>query len=532
MKKLLSVFLAVIMIFSCCTLAVNALYFETSVETKYADNLKPTEKAADFKNIAYSEIIGNNGLYAVDEIQNLYGVSALNELVGKDFIEVVSAVKSTTSEKNETVEIKDKNGKPTGNYITYTSTTVTNKQLEILGVPVSFVYGDPTSSFFWKNLTAHPEYQEMKLDENDKPIPLADISKADISLLFGDVNMFLLRILKSLYSDYRFYTDENAVKCINFIGKLFYPNFSEYTTGSSIFEFRDYVYTQNGASYADEDIFFQKVSDLSGLSDLIQVNWVDYGEARSKFKPLLSLLGVAEGELLESEYLRGDKIGPAILKAVFTKIMAEGPLTYFLNIFEPLSKTYLIYYYDAIKLLFSQKEHLITQEELRTLTGLLNLIFNDNNRSNTDKFQFAPLPESKLAMINDKSEFYLVLLIYLNLNSNYLSNRVAINNLKVSVSNSRIPNNETVNASGKKTPGFKTRLIGIINGITSDHLEKIFYDGTLDSLTVENIANKPSEFFGNVKEAIARMVKKIADWFQMWIDIFTGKLEFGAGAFD
>ena len=49
---------------------------------------------------------------------------------------------------------------------------------------------------------------------------------------------------------------------------------------------------------------------------------------------------------------------------------------------------------------------------------------------------------------------------------------------------------------------------------------------------MENILGKPEEFKSNIGEAIARMIKKIADWFQMWIDIFTGKLEFGAGAFD
>ncbi len=536
MKKLLSVLLAVIMIFSCCTLAVNALYFKTSTTTTYADNLKPTESLTEVKAITYSEIIGNKGLYTQSELQNLYGVSALNQLEGNDFIEVISTVKSTTSEDVETVEIKDKNGNPTGNHITYSSTTVTNKQLEVLGVPVSFIYGDPTSTFFWKNLTAYPQYQEVKLDENKKPIPLADISKADISLLFGDVNMFLLRIMKSLYSDYRFYTDENAVKCINFIGNLFYPGFSEYADGSLIFSYRDYVYKETvnnvEVSYADEDIFFQKVSDLSGFTDLIQDNWVDYGEARSKYKPLISLLGVAEGDLLESEYLRGDKIGPAILSSAFTKIMAEGPVTYFLNIFESFTKGYLIYYYTPIKLLFSQKEHLISQEELKTITGLLNLIFNDNNRYNTDKYQFAPLPESKLGMITDKAELYLVLLVYLNLNTRYLSNSSVINNLKVTVDNSKISDRATTDENGKVTPGYQTRLIRIINGITSDHLEKMFYDGTLDSLTIENLSSKPSEFFGNAKEALSRMIKKIADWFQMWIDIFTGKLEFGAGAFD
>ena len=529
MKKLLSVFLAVIMIFSCCTLAVNALYLESSSETTYVDNLKPRESSSDYKRVNYSDIIGDNGLYTSTEL----GVTALNQLVGDDFIDVITTVKTTSEDKTEIVPVLDKNGKETGKYNTYKSTTVTKKQLEILGMPLSFMYGDPTSSFFWQNLTGYPDYQDMKKDTSGNAVPNAEISKADISLLFGDVNMFLLRIMKELYSDYRFYTDANAVKCINIIGNLFYPNFTEYPEGSKIFSQRDYVYTDSatGVPYADEAVFFQKVSDLSGFSDLIQVNWVDYGAARSKYEPVLSLLGVAEGELLESEYMRGDRIGSAILSGAFARIMAEGPITYFLGIFESLSKTYLTYYYTPIKLLFSQKESLISQEELRTLTGLLNLIFNDNNTSDVNSYQFAPLPESKLAQCDDKSEFYLMILAYLNFNTQYLSNKSVIENLKVDIRNSKI-SDETVDESGNKTAGYKTRLIKIIEGLTADHIEKIFYDGTLDSLTVENLASKPDEYMGNISEAISRIIKKIADWFQMWIDIFTGKLEFGAGAYN
>ena len=532
MKKLLSVFLAVIMIFSCCTLAVNALYLENSVETTYVDNLKPKESLSNVKAITYEGIIGENGLFTEEEFRGRYNnKQAISELSGNDFIDALSYVKTKSEDKTETVALKDKNGVETGKYVTYKSTTVTKTQLEILGMPLSFMYGDPTSTFFWKNLTAYPEYQEKKYDENKNLIPNIEISKADISLLFGDVNMFLLRIMKDLYSDYRFYTDENAVKCINFLGKLFYPDFSEYVKGSKIFSQRDYVYTSStGVPYADEEVFFQKVSDLSGFSDLIQANWIDYGAVRSKYEPVLSLVGVASGELLESEYMRGDKMGPKMLCAAFTKIMGEGPVAYFLNIFESLTKAYLPYYHTPIKLLFSQKENLISQEELKTLTGLLNLIFNDNNPSATGKYQFAPLPETKLSMTNDKSEFYLIILAYLNLNTQYLSNKSVINSLRVDILNSKISDEKVVDENGNVTAGYKTRLLKIFNAVTTDHLEKIFYDGSLDSLTIENLSGKPDEYLGNIGEAISRMIKKIADWFQMWIDIFTGKLEFGAGA--
>lgn len=524
MKKLLSVLLAVIMIFSCCTLAVNALYLETVTEKKYVDNVKDKQTVSVYDDLTYSDIVGEKGLYTKSELQSLYGVDALNRLVGDDFIEVITKVESEESEKH--IESEPMLG---GGYASYYYTTT--KQLEVLGLPISDLYNKPNSSFLWKNLTAHPENVTPKEGE-----VITDITKADISLMVADINMFALRIMKSLYSDYRFYSDENAVKCINFIGKLFSPGFSVYSENSKIFSDRDYIYSEivSGTTvyYADEDVFFQKVADYSGLSDIMQINWVEVGEARAKYRPLLSLLGVPEGELLESDYLKGNKMAAAVLRCAFTRIMGEGPINYFLDVFEALTKNYLTYYYTPIKYLFSQKASYISEEEMRTLTGLLNLIFNDNRYLNVNAYQFAPLPESRLAKTNDMTEFYLYIIAYVNYNSNYLNNKNVINNICNSIQNSAISDKKTTDENGNVTLGYKTRLINVIKGICGDNIEGVFYNGIISSLTIENISSKPDEYFGNVKEAISRIIKKIADWFQMWIDIFTGELEFGAGAFE
>ena len=176
--------------------------------------------------------------------------------------------------------------------------------------------------------------------------------------------------------------------------------------------------------------------------------------------------------------------------------------------------------------------HLISEEEMRTLTGLLNLIFNGNDSGNTSRYQFAPLPEARLAKTYDTAEFYLLLIVYFNMNSHYLGNEGIMNNFCVSLSNSAISDEKTVDEEGNEVLGYKTRLINIVRGLTGDDIEGIFYNGVLDSLTIENLAGKPDEYFGNIQEAISRIVKKIADWLQMWIDILTGELEFGAGAFE
>ena len=117
MKKLLSVFLAVIMIFSCCTLAVNALYLENSIETTYVDDLKPKESLSNVKGITYEGIIGENGLFTEEEFRGRYNKQAISELSGNDFIDALSYVKTKSEDKTETVALKDKNGVETGKYV-------------------------------------------------------------------------------------------------------------------------------------------------------------------------------------------------------------------------------------------------------------------------------------------------------------------------------------------------------------------------------------------------------------------------------
>lgn len=593
MKKLLSLLLAVLMLFSCCASAANALYLETVTEKEYTDNLLETEKT-----IGHSDIT--------------YGSLNLSGLMGKDFIEAATNVGAKVETGWDDVLYTDSIGRPildaNNNQIfkQYEYTKKTTTQAEVLGLTFDFLYNNG-GALFWDNITANPELKTV-LDEiktytrnskfskalasldvlvamlgldtkaeedeaeeiktlrrltdeireslNNKKIDpvienvnsirsTLDISSADVTLLFGNVNMFLLRIMKSRYSDFRFYTQKNAVKCINYIGNLFYPNFNEVPENIKLFTNNDTVYSQDGETYYDEEIFFQKVAEYSGLIDLIQTNWVEYGDARANYRTLLSLIGITDEYLLPSEYYRGDKIAPAILKVLFTRVMGEGPLAVVTSMLDSLSRAYLIEYYDSISLLFKQKQAYISEEELQTLDGLLNLIVNDNNYDsdpnnpwadlgyNPNKFQFAPLPVTRLANAENKSEFYLNLLVYMNLNANYLNNKEVINNFveeKISGNGSLSTTGE--DEEGNIVYGDKDRLENIIYGITGDSLEDVFTDITLVDLMMENITNKPNEIMGNIAESISRIIKKIADWFQMWIDIFTGKLEFGAGAFD
>lgn len=491
MKRLLSVLLAITMIFSCFSIVSGALYKETSTETKFVYAQIDTTTEYEYEKKTYADVVDSN-------------------LSGAEFIAALSEIETNTYSSTA----KDQFGKDQETQVTV------KKQFEILGIPVNYIYNN-TGTFFWKNLTGYPaEGQD-------------DVAKSDLSLIVGNINMYLLKVMKSLYSDFRFYTDANAVKCINLIGNLFYPDYVDLAENTVVFEHRDYIYSETVGSvqvnYADEDIFFEKVAELSGLTSLIETNWVKYGDARANYRPLLLLLGVTEETLLESEYYRGDKIAPAILESAFTKIMGEGPIAYFLNIFKALAQTYRVHYFEPIRLLFTQKADYIDEDELKTLTGLLNLIFNDNNPNDVNKFQFAPLPETRLAIAEDDSEFNLVLLMYLNLNAHFKGNANCISNLKSTIS-TLASRNDSVGSVYRKN---QATLVKMIDGIFGESIEDFLLDDDFSNdLTIDNLEGKPNQIAGNLTEAIARMIKKIADWFQRWIDIFRGDLEFGAGAFE
>ncbi|MBR3947836.1 MAG: hypothetical protein IKJ70_00330 [Clostridia bacterium] len=506
MKKLLSVFLAIIMIFSCCTIAVNALYLETVTEVSYLNNAKESEISKE------DDPIATSGIYDALGITNSVSLQSLD---GPEFIEAITKVNPTDGEYvqvlgEDGVPLVDMFGEP------IYSKTSHKKQLTVLGMPLASIFGQ-REPFLWDNLTAHPD----DFPKGDPNEIITDISKSDINLLVANTNMLMLRMLKRIYSGYRFYTDKNAVSLINTIGKVLDPNFA--TVSGNVFTNKEYdrivtIENSAGAQYdtgsADETIFFERVSDLSGLSSCIQANWIDYGATRSNFKTLIKLFGVTEGVLLERDYMSGTKVGAAILSCAYSRIMGEGPINYFLSVFKPLTKTYNTTYITPIKLLFSLKKNVITDEEFATIPGLLNLIFNDGNE---DKgYQFAPMPVDRLATADaDSSEFNLILLIYLNVNTLYKNNKIETD---------KFISKLTEFAKEYDCVSLARELKNVIVRITGN-IDYAFFE--FADLTIDTIEGKPGEFFGNFKDSVAKMITRIVDWFRMWFDIFLGNRDFG-----
>ncbi len=478
MKKVLSLLLAVVMIFSCFGGVVNAAYFEK--EGTVVD-----EQGISQPGLVYNPYEYKNEVYAS----------------GDEYIE-----------------------------------SLINDNVEVLGVSVDYLYNNRGSIFFWDRVTAYTEKEE------------DDIGKADISVAIGNVNMYLSRIFKALYSDFRLYSNKSAIKLINLLGNLFNPSFPNLKSDYEVFTHDDYLYTDSktGLSYTDDETFFTKVADLSGLSALIQKNWIE-NESNTSYRNVISLFNLHENSLLPSEYYRGDRIACVILETIFTKVYAEGPITYFVEILQRLSKAYLTHYYESIVDLFAMKisAGYTSEEELKSLTGLFNLMFNDNGnvKDGNPRLYFAPLPEARLTLAADETEYYLYLMIYLNINAHYTQrnedgrvgdNGAFFSELIESIRTNPDLVNNRQDPGGNVVASDKDRLIKLVNyffDLNGAHIEQLFADDLVAGLTTENLNNKFEEYKDNIKEALERLLKRIADWFEMWMKIFNGEIDFGEGAF-
>lgn len=346
---------------------------------------------------------------------------------------------------------------------------------EMLGISVDFLYNS-NDPLFWD---------------------IVSVSKGDIALANANLNMYLRRLLNDKYGGFNLYLMKDdaasryATSIANFLGNMFIPDFEEVTIKF------------NGTETISEDEFYGAIVEASRFDDVLQYAWCNRG---FDFRPVLETFGLSSENVLTSEYRDGFRLGKKLVKATISKFLSEGPVNAFLNILRVFSRSYVLYLYEPIRNLFNQKlaAGIITEEELRTLEGLLNLIFNNNNPEDTTKLQFATAPTRRFKIANDNTELFLYFIIYSNINSKHKNNSAVIESYKSSISDERV----------------KT----IIDVLLRGDLTEFVLD--LSSLVQENINAAPNDILGSIKQFFAQMFKKIIDFFDMWFAILTGEKEY------
>lgn len=358
---------------------------------------------------------------------------------------------------------------------------------QMLGLTVDYLYTNSTQ-LFWEQVT---------------------VEKADIALASGNLNTYLKRILGNLYGGFKLYTSENATAMANFLGNLFYPNFTEVEINFT------------GSEQIGEEDFYESIVLYSGFGDLLQHNWCNQGLI--DFRPVLTTFGLSLDSVLKSEYKDGQRLGIKLLQAFVTKVLGEGPANVLIDLIQVFSKTYMVFLYEPIEALFRMKINsgIITENELKTMDGLVNLIANNNHYNASEpiedqKLQFVDWPVMRFKNSADTTETFLYFLMYANINSQYRRNAEVIEGYKAEI---------YAIESSNITDEEKARVCSMLDVLLKGDLTAVVSD--LSALFKENLDAAPADIFTSFANTISRFLKKIADYFDYLYKLFTGEIKYG-----
>lgn len=359
---------------------------------------------------------------------------------------------------------------------------------EMLGITVDFLYSE-SGSLLWGQL---------------------DVSKDDISLAKANVNTYLQRLIKERYAGFNLFSmaanekgipsaSYNATVITNFLGNLFYPNYVNKTISF------------NGTETVSSDEFYGTIVRESGFGDLLQYNWCN--QNKIDFRPLVETLGLDCDSVLKSEFRDGFRLGKKLVAAVINKFINDGPINAALDILHIFSRTYDAYLYAAINALFSLKISAgqVTPSELRNLHELFNIIFNGNVDSDVSKLQFVQMPTSRFRKALDKTELFLYLIVYFNINAKFKNNEIVIEGYKADVDSMPLKDKD------------KTVIKSVIDGILRGDMKDLVTH--LSSLFSQNVTETPNDMLSSIKQAIAAFFKRIVDYFDNLFKILSGEKE-------
>ncbi|MGN1442553.1 MAG: hypothetical protein ACI4XE_01785 [Acutalibacteraceae bacterium] len=348
--------------------------------------------------------------------------------------------------------------------------------LNLFGLSVDFLYNS-SDELFWATLS---------------------VKKNDLAIARGNLNMYLMRVLKNHFGDDKLYTAKNAETLINFIGHLINEDFTDTKV----------IFNSEPVS---ESVFYKTVADYSGLDVVIQHNWCD--NPNMNFKPLIYALGVNFNDLLERDFKDGQVLAETIVKTVITRNLQTGPVNYILDLVAAMSRTYGMCMVEPLKALLKSKitRGVITEEELSSMRGLLNLLFNNNNPDDTSRLQFITPPTYRFAIAKDQTEVFLYLLIYLNLVGRYKSNPQVVSGYKTAISENTI-----------LTDTEKDRISSVIDGVFLGDLSGIV--AMMSDLTVENIEEGKNDLWTNFVNFLSNMIKNFIGLFDK---IYQSLINFG-----
>ncbi len=369
----------------------------------------------------------------------------------------------------------------------------------VYGVTVDFLYNS-ISALDWSRVTLNNAQSETL------------VTLSDFALMKGNINTFLKSFFIENYLGELLLSEKNATLLTNLIGNLFYPDYENKT-----------VKFPNSVALNDTE-FFTLVVKESGLDVIIQNNWCYSG---IDFMSFMVMLGVNKANVLEREYIDGEALGVHLLKGIYRRMIENiGPVNYLFEVFNNLKGSYNSMnsaYAQSINALFALR--LNTGKSIETITDVLNMIFNGMDPDRTDAYQFAPMPLTRMQMSTDATENLYYIIAYTALNYKYKNNAAVVSNYLEKTLPAYLKSVDT-NFGNEEVITNSLAIQRMMKAFLTGDLDKATYDWGHD-LSAESLNTTKRDLLSLIKNSIAGFFKRIAEWFDNWLKVFSGEKEFG-----
>ena len=306
------------------------------------------------------------------------------------------------------------------------------------------------------------------------------VSHADMGTLWGEMNSYISSYLIPAYTNEdRLCNARNATAIANVIGHMLVAGYQDKTITFD-------------TSFVNRKVFYQRISDESGLTDAIINGWLNQSTVGGKTtytkKPGINYYPLVVGALRvpiydkdgsggtmelfdyfttpSKEYAVPTELGAYIIKTVIETAISEGPIAYLLSVIKYFVDNYTIKtdasgkmeMVEAVAALLKGKG--ATSSTLKDFQVLLNTLASGSS------MQFLPFPAYVYSVTNDTTEQFLYLMIYTNLLGKHLNNQNAVNRLKQKVdANSAINNQDKKYTKSMIDAMFSGDLSGLANNM-------------------------------------------------------------------
>ena len=205
------------------------------------------------------------------------------------------------------------------------------------------------------------------------------------------------------------------------------------------------------------------------------------------------------------EYKDPAELGGFIIKSVIENAINDGPIQYLLNALKVFLNNYKIVngdIYKAVCALLTEKINAgsTTAEGLKTFSTLFNTLSNNNQRSDRSHLQFVTFPAYRYTAAKDNTEAFLYLMTYLNLVGKHLYNSGVVNGFKSKIS-----------ASKELNDTQKTYVKYMIDAMFFGDLSELAKN--MQAISKSNLHNVGHVWLWNFGDFYSRMISAITAFF-------------------